>query len=167
MAHTDSPPATELTDAELGAWRGLLRVHAALVKSLDSELEAAHGLPLSSYEVLISLRAAPGGRLRMADLADRVVLSRSGMTRLVDRLERDGLLVRQQCPADARGCFAALTEEGEAFLERARPTHLAGVRERFLRHFGEQELERLAECWERVLPGASGIPHANRRRLDM
>jgi len=156
MAHTDSPPAAELSETELGAWRGLLRVHSALVKALDSELEAAHGLPLSSYEVLISLRCAPDGRLRMADLADRALLSRSGMTRLVDRLEREGLLARQQCPADARGCYAALTEAGEAFLDRARPTHLAGVRQRFLRHFGEDELERLAECWERVLPGAAG-----------
>lgn len=157
MARTDSPPAVELSATELGAWRGLLRVHAALVKALDSELEAAHGLPLSSYEVLISLRTAPEGRLRMAELADRTLLSRSGMTRLVDRLEREGLLVRQQCSADARGCFAALTEAGEAVLERARPTHLAGVRERFLRHFPRDELARLAECWERVLPGASGL----------
>ncbi len=156
MAHTDSPPAAELTEKQLGAWRGLLRVHSALVKALDSELEAAHGLPLSSYEVLISLRTAPRRKLRMADLADRVLLSRSGMTRLVDRLEREGLLVREQCPVDARGCLAALTDEGEAFLERARPTHLAGVHEKFLRHFEEEELARLAECWERVLPGASG-----------
>ena len=156
MAHTDSPSATELSEAELGAWRGLLRVHSALVKALDSELEAAHGLPLSSYEVLISLRSAPERRMRMADLADRALLSRSGMTRLVDRLEREGLLVRQQCSVDARGLYAALTDAGEAFLERARPTHLAGVRERFLRHFGEDELEQLAECWERVLPGAAG-----------
>ncbi len=155
MAHTDSPPAGELTETELGAWRGLLRVHSALVKALDSELEAAHGLPLSSYEVLVSLRTAPEGKLRMADLADRALLSRSGMTRLVDRLEREGLLARRQCSADARGCYAALTEAGAAFLDRARPTHLAGVREKFLRHFAEDELEQLAECWDRVLPGAA------------
>ena len=74
--------------AELGAWRGLLRVHSALVKALDAELSTAHELPLSSYEVLINLEAAPGRKRRMAELADSVLLSRSGMTRLVDRLEQ-------------------------------------------------------------------------------
>lgn len=148
-------PTHELTPAELGAWRGLLRVHAALCKALDSELEAAHGLPLSSYEVLIYLNSAPGRRLRMADLADRVLLSRSGMTRLVDRLERAGLLAREQCCDDARGCYAVLTGEGEAFLTEARPTHLDGIRERFLRHFSHEELVALAQGWERVQPGAT------------
>lgn len=153
---TDSPPQHELTPVELGAWRGLLRVHAALCKALDAELEASHGVPLSSYEVLIYLGSAPRKRLRMADLADHVLLSRSGMTRLVDRLEREGLLAREQCSDDARGCYARLTEKGEAFLDEARPTHLGGVRERFLRHLSPEELEVLAGCWERVLPGASG-----------
>lgn len=157
-----SPPkeSPELTPTELAAWRGLLRVHAALFKALDAELEAAHGVPLSSYEVLIYLRSSPGRRLRMADLAERVLLSRSGMTRLVDRLERDGLLAREQCSDDARGCYATLTSRGESFLEEARPTHLAGVRERFLRHFSPAELELLGECWERVLPAAGEAPGA-------
>jgi len=154
MATSPVQTNPELTAAELAAWRGLLRVHAALFKTLDAELEAAHGVPLSSYEVLIYLRSAPEHKLRMADLAERVLLSRSGMTRLVDRLERDGLLAREQCSADARGCYATLTERGEAFLEEARPTHLAGIRERFLRHFSPAELELLGECWERVAPGA-------------
>jgi DNA-binding MarR family transcriptional regulator len=145
----------ELTPAELGAWRGFLRVHAALAKALDAELAAEHDLPLSSYEVLITLRAAPGRRCRMAELADRVLLSRSGMTRLVDRLEREGLLVRDTCTSDGRGCYAVLTDAGEEVLARARPTHLAGVRERFLRHFSDDELATLASWWERVLPGAA------------
>ncbi|MBA2516471.1 MAG: MarR family transcriptional regulator [Solirubrobacterales bacterium] len=152
---TLSTPTNELTPSELGAWRGLLRVHAALFKALDAELETAHGIPLSSYEVLIFLRSAPDHRLRMADLADRVLLSRSGMTRLVDRLERAGWLAREQCSADARGCYAVLTPEGEAFLDEARPTHLEGIRERFLRHFSEEELVAMAERWERVQPGSS------------
>lgn len=155
---TPVSPGQELTPAELGAWRGLLRVHAALFRALDAELEATHGLPLTSYEVLIFLKSAPGGRLRMADLADRVLLSRSGMTRLVDRLERAGWLVREQCPADARGCFAALTAEGEAFLDEARPTHLSGIRERFLDFFSEEELLSMAEGWERVQPGSASDP---------
>ena len=152
----------DLTPAELAAWRGMLRVHAALAKALDAELTRAHDLPLSSYEVLITLRHAPGRRCRMAELADRVVLSRSGMTRLVDRLERDGLLERSTCTSDGRGCYAVLTPAGEQLVEAARPTHLAGVRERFLQHFAESELAELAGFWERVLPGASASSDLSR-----
>jgi DNA-binding MarR family transcriptional regulator len=147
---------TELDRAELGAWRGFLRVHAELAKALDAELAAEHDLPLSSYEVLITLQSAPERRCRMAELADRVLLSRSGTTRLVDRLEREGLLVRDTCTSDGRGCFAVLTDAGDALLARARPTHLGGVRERFLRHFAPDELATLSAWWERVLPGAAG-----------
>lgn len=152
-------PATiqELTPAELGAWRGLLRVHSALVKALDAELLAEHELPLTSYEVLINLQAAPDRRRRMAELADGVLLSRSGMTRLVDRLERDGLLERDACASDGRGTFAVLTAKGEELLAQARRTHLDGVRERFLRHFGEDELEQLARLWNRLVPGAADL----------
>ena len=151
----------ELSGLELGAWRGLLRVHAALVRELDAELLAAHDLPLSSYDVLIYLRSAPGRRLRMAELADSVLLSRSGVTRLVDRLEREGLIVRDTCTSDGRGCFAVLTDAGEELLAHARPTHLDGVRERFLRHFSEEELEQLAEFWNRVLPGSADLIDAD------
>ena len=150
-------PVAELTGTELGAWRGLLRVHAALVRELDAELDAAHDLPLSSYDVLIYLQAAPGKRLRMAELADSVLLSRSGVTRLVDRLEREGLIVRDTCTSDGRGLYAVLTDEGEAMLARARPTHLAGVRERFLKHFSDAELRQLARFWERVIPGSADL----------
>ena len=146
---------TELSAAELGAWRGMLRVHTALLRALDAELDAAHGLPLTSYDVLIYLKQAPRKRLRMAELADSVLLSRSGVTRLVDRLEREGLLVRDACDDDGRGLYAVLTRKGEDLLERARPTHLAGVRERFLSHFSEDELEQMAAYWERVLPGSA------------
>jgi DNA-binding MarR family transcriptional regulator len=144
-----------LSPAELAAWRGLLRVHAALVRELDAELEARHGLPLSSYDVLVNLAEAPDQRMRMCDLADAVLLSRSGLSRLVDRLEREGLIRRASCPSDARGAFAVLTERGRGRLREARPTHLDGVRRRFLSRFDEQELARLGACWERVLPGAA------------
>jgi DNA-binding MarR family transcriptional regulator len=154
---TDTPAVHELTAEQLAAWRGLLRVHSALVKALDAELVAGHDLPLSSYEVLINLQAAPGRRRRMAELADSVLLSRSGMTRLVDRLEREGLLERDTCTSDGRGTFAVLTDAGEAMLRRARATHLDGVRERFLRHFAEHELRALAAYWERVLPGSADL----------
>jgi DNA-binding MarR family transcriptional regulator len=162
-AASDAPPRVrELEPHELGAWRGMLRVHSALVKALDAELLEAHGLPLTSYEVLINLQAAPGHRRRMAELADGVLLSRSGTTRLVDRLERDGLLARDTCDSDGRGCFAVLTDKGEELLSRARATHLDGVRDRFLRHFAQPELEQMAAWWDRVKPGASGLTDLSR-----
>ena len=148
-------PAALLDDRELRAWRGMLRAHAALTKALDAQLEAEHGLPLSSYEVLMYLNDAEGRRMRMSDLATTVILSRSGLTRLVDRLEREGLLERQSCSSDARGAFASLTEAGHRQLHAARATHLAGVRTLFLDHFAEAELDALAGAWERVLPGAA------------
>ena len=93
----------------------------------------------------------------MAELAERVLLSRSGTTRLVDRLERDGLLERDTCDSDGRGCFAVLTDRGEELLSQARATHLEGVRARFLRHFAPEDLEQMAAWWERVLPGAASV----------
>src|SRR3954453_18755792 len=121
-------PAIQLTAIELGAWRGMLRVHSALVKQLDAELSTAHKLPLSSYEVLLNLEDAPGKRRRMAELADSVLLSRSGMTRLVDRLEKDGLLRRDTCTDDGRGAYAVLTGKGAAALAEGRDTQLGGGR---------------------------------------
>jgi DNA-binding MarR family transcriptional regulator len=157
LSDIQTEPIHELTAEELGAWRGLLRVHSALVKALDGELLAAHSLPLTSYEVLINLQAAPRRRRRMAELADGVLLSRSGMTRLVDRLERDGLLERDACTDDGRGTFAVLTDKGEACLAEARRTHLDGVRERFLEYFEPDELRVLATYWDRVVPGAADL----------
>ncbi len=150
-------PGTDacLSARELGAWRGLLRVHACLVKALDAELEQTHRLQLTSYEVLLYLDGAPEGRMRMCDLAESVLLSRSGLTRLIDRLEREGLVARHSCQQDARGAYAGLTEAGHVKLAAVRPTHLAGVRAHFLALFGEAEMDQLAGYWERVLPGAA------------
>jgi DNA-binding MarR family transcriptional regulator len=156
MAATAHSPSSEQLDArELRAWRGMLRAHAALTKALDTDLEAAHGLPLTSYEVLLYLDGAEGGRMRMRDLAASVILSRSGLTRLVDRLEGEGLIRRESCPSDARGAFAVLTRAGSRRLAAARTTHLAGVRSRFLSHFSADELDALGDAWERVVPGAT------------
>ena len=160
MSATELPSASTgasagLDPVELGAWKGLLRVHASLMKSLDAELEATHRLPLSSYEVLIQLADAPDHKMRMCDLADSVLLSRSGMSRLVDRLERDGLLERAACPNDARGSFAVLTPAGHELISAARPTHHEGVRRAFLSHFSEEELRQLGEYWARLLPPAA------------
>jgi DNA-binding MarR family transcriptional regulator len=135
-----------LTPLELAAWEGLRHAHAALVRELDAELEAHHGLSLSTYSVLEALRRAPGARLRMADLAAHAQLSRSGMTRLVDRLERQGWIRRCSCADDARGCFAVLTPAGAAQAEVAAGTYAATVRERFAARLGEAELAQLAQC---------------------
>ena len=151
MEATTSRRAPRLLDeTELAAWRGLLRLHSALTKDLDAQLVAGHRMSLSTYEVLLFLNDAPDGRLRMSELADSVLLSRSGLTRLVDRLQREGLLERDTCTEDARGAFAVITEEGRAVFCAARATHLDGVRELFLRHFTIEELEQLGEMWDRV-----------------
>jgi DNA-binding MarR family transcriptional regulator len=141
-----------LSAAELRAWRGFLRAHAALIRELDAELEAEHGLSLTSFDVLIQLEQAPDRRLRMRDLADAVLLSRSGLTRLVDRLVREGMIERETCNTDARGFFAVLTDRGQAALHAARPTHLAGVRRLFTGRLEPRDLTTLGGLLERILP---------------
>ena len=128
----------------------MLRAHSALVRTLDAELVREHDLPLSSYEVLLFLNDAPDGRMRMSELADSVLLSRSGLTRLVDRLERDGLLRRERCESDARGLFAEITEEGRHLFGAARQTHLDGVRRLFLDRFSRDELRTLGALWKKL-----------------
>jgi DNA-binding MarR family transcriptional regulator len=143
-----------LSDRELSAWRGFLRAHTALTRELDAELLAAHGLPLTSYEVLLFLADAPGGRMRMSELAESVLLSRSGLTRLVDRLAGSGLIERTRCTEDARGWFAAITPKGREVFDEARKTHLDGVRRLFVASFSKDELEALGGCLERLAPAA-------------
>ncbi len=147
------PSGAQLDADELGAWRGFLRVHSKLTRELDAELAAVHGLPLSSYEVLLFLEGASDGRLRMAQLADSVLLSPSGLTRLVDRLEKAGLVRRESCPSDRRGFEAVITDAGLRALTEARPTHLSGVRKRFLEHFSTEEMRTMSRYFERVLQG--------------
>jgi DNA-binding MarR family transcriptional regulator len=129
-----------------------MRAHACLAKRLDAELERAHRLPLTSYEVLHHLDEASDGRMRMCELAEHAQLSRSGLTRLVDRLEREQLLERCSCSHDARGAYACLTGAGRERLEEARHTHLLVVREHFFSHFSEPELVLMADMWERIAP---------------
>jgi DNA-binding MarR family transcriptional regulator len=140
----------DLTPLELDAWRGFLRTHAEVVRDLDDELQAEHGLALTSYEVLLYLAEASGNRLRMSELASSLLLSQSGVTRLVDRLEREGLVQRERCEDDGRGYFAVLSPEGKARFREARPTHLAGVRRRFLDSLSEDDLQALKGAWERI-----------------
>jgi DNA-binding MarR family transcriptional regulator len=139
---------------ELEAWVGLLQAHHRLVQQLDAELEHAHGLTLAEYEVLLHLAQAPDRHLRMSELAQAVLLTRSGVTRLVDRLERRGLVERARCPSDRRGFNAVLTDAGLEMLRDAAPTHLAGVRRLFLDRLEPGEAERFAQVWRRL--GADG-----------
>jgi DNA-binding MarR family transcriptional regulator len=139
-----------LNEEELAAWRGLLRAHSELVRTLDAELAREHDMPLSTYEVLLYLNDSDGGRMRMSELADSVLLSRSGLTRLVDRLEREGLLRRERCESDARGLFAEITDEGRRVFGEARATHLDGVRRLFLDRFTRDELRAIGELWKKL-----------------
>jgi DNA-binding MarR family transcriptional regulator len=152
---TVAPPTEHdrLSPTELRAWRGLVRAHRCLVKRLDAQLEAQHNLPLTSYEVLLRLSEADAGKLRMHDIATAVSLSRSGLTRLIDRLERDGFVDRCSCENDARGAYAVITPAGRAKATQARAAHLAGIRELFVAHYTEAELELLGPLLERLLPG--------------
>ncbi len=145
-----------LSRTEGAAWGGFLKVHAAIVRELDAELQAVHGLPVSSYEVLLFLARAPERRMRMSELADSVLLSLSGMTRLVDRLVREGLVKRERSAEDRRGNNAVITDAGMARLCEAHATHLAGVRRCFLAHFSDAELQTLAVFWRRLLSQPSG-----------
>jgi len=140
-----------LTPLELSAWRGLLQAHARITRALDAELRAEHGLPVSSYEVLMFLADAPGHRLRMAEIADMVLLSRSGLTRLVDRLEAAGLVTRCAAEDDGRGAYAELTADGLAKLRAARQTHLDGVRRHFLSALTADEQAELGGIWARLV----------------
>lgn len=150
-------PQIELSARELAAWRGMLEAHSRLISELDAELEREHGLALTAYEVLMYLGEAGDGKLRMGELADRLLLSRSGITRLVDRLERQGLVERRRCSDDGRGLDAALTAAGRRKLDACRPDHLNGVRRRFLAHLKPAELDFLGGIWQRLL-GQSTAP---------
>lgn len=132
-----------LTPTELATWRTFLRAHATVTRRLEAELVAEHELPLASYDVLVQLSEAPERRLRMTELADRILLSRSGLTRLADRLERDGLLTREACPSDARGTLAVLTDAGLERLRTAWPTHRRGVAEHVTGRLSPDEVVEL------------------------
>ncbi|KQX65798.1 MarR family winged helix-turn-helix transcriptional regulator [Angustibacter sp. Root456] len=128
-------------DDELFAWRAFLRAHATVVRRLEADLMAGHGVPLAVYDVMVQLVEAPGHRLRMTDLASRVLLSRSGVTRLVDRMVRDGHVRREADPQDARGVLAVLTDAGFERLKAASPTHLDGITRYVVDRLSVEELQ--------------------------
>jgi DNA-binding MarR family transcriptional regulator len=141
----DVSALTDVISAEdLAVWRSLQRMQLVIMRRLEGALVAAHDLPLASFDVLHELAQAPQNRLRMNDLAVGVLLSRSGLTRLVDRLERDGLVARNACANDARGLFAVLTPAGRRRLADAVPTYHRCVRECFLDRMGAAERRQIA-----------------------
>lgn len=129
---------------EQAAWRNLQRAQITIMRRLETELVGRHHLPLASFEVLQRLEHAPGHRLRMNDLAGQVLLSRSGLTRLIDRMEREGLVERHACRSDARGLYAVLTEPGQQRLAGATPTYERCIRECFLGRIGTEDLRHVA-----------------------
>lgn len=140
-----------LDDVEAQAWRALVIASARLKAVLDSELTAAHGLSFGDYEVLVVLSEATERRLRMSELAELLSLSPSGLTRRLDRLTRDGLVAREQCPVDKRGSYAVLTAEGLCRLEAAAPLHVEGVRRHFVGLLDRRQLEVLGTALDTVL----------------
>ena len=144
------PVAPSIPDAHLGAWRAFLEAHARTIELLARELRDDEGLPLSWYDVLVHLNEASERRLRMQELADAVLLSKSGLTRLIDRMERDGLVCRSACPVDRRGTFAELTDAGRRRLEETAPRHIRGVQEHFADLFDEDEERQLEVLLRRV-----------------
>lgn len=147
----------KLSREERKAWLGFLRVHALVMRELDEELREKHGLALSSYDVLLQVGRAPDGRIQMFELADAVQLSRSGLTRLVERLEREGLLERER-GSDPRTVFAKITGAGLERLSEATPTHLGGVRRLFLEPLPDERIRGLADAWDRLLgPGGNEV----------
>lgn len=162
-AGSRSAPTTPLTprDPRLGPWRAFVRAQAHVSRRLDEDLRAEHGLSLQEYVALLILAEAPERRLRMGRLADSLTLSKSGATRLIDRLVDDGFVARVSCASDLRGAEAALTEEGLDRLRTAAPTHLRGIAEYFLSAIEKDDLEVVERTMRCVADRACGTVPAS------
>jgi DNA-binding MarR family transcriptional regulator len=141
----------KLGEVHLEAWRTFITAHARLIDAIDATLVDAEQLPLHWYDVLVELVEAPDRRLRLHELARRVVLSRSGLTRLLDRLEEAGLLSRQPDPSDRRGAYAVLTDKGREAMRRSWPVYARGIIKYFARHLSKSEAKTLTEMLKRML----------------
>ena len=151
---TETEPKLRLADEldpGLAAWRSFVLGHSRLMRALDDDLQREHDFTIGEYDVLINLARVPEG-LRMCDLAAAVVLSPSGLTRRIARLERAGLVERSRGEGDARNVVSKLTPAGRALFKRLRSTHLDGIEKRFLDHFTKAEIETLGELLGRLVP---------------
>jgi DNA-binding MarR family transcriptional regulator len=148
------PTVGDVPAPQLHAWRAFLEAHARTTERLERELREEQGIPLAWYDVLVHLHEADGHRLRMQELAGEVLLSKSGLTRLIDRMERAGLVRRAACAEDRRGTFAELTDGGRQTLRRTAPTHLRGVGEHFAAHLSDDEADILQRALYRIADAA-------------
>ena len=148
---TKSPVTLTRHDPRLDAWRAFLRAHARVIRKLERELQDREDLALTDYDVLVQLARAEERRMRMSELADGLLLSRSGATRLVDRLVAEGLVERVMCDTDRRGQWASLTDAGFERLRRATPSHLRGVDEHFLARLTNAEIAALERILARIV----------------
>jgi DNA-binding MarR family transcriptional regulator len=141
---------TDLSPVELRAWQGLLHAHHDVVEKLDAELREEHGLSFGTYDVLLRLARAPGRCLRMTDLAERVMMSPSGLTRMVDRLVAQGLVRRERSDGDARVMLARLTDRGRLVLRQAARTHIEGIRRHYTSRLSQAQLRNVASALETI-----------------
>jgi DNA-binding MarR family transcriptional regulator len=147
-----------LSPQVLSAWLGLLRSHAELTRAMNAQLVAEHGITLNDYDVMVNLENAPGGALRRVDLADRVLLTASGITRLLEGLERAGWVCKRACDSDGRVTYAVLTDAGYEKLKEASRTHHEDIGRMFTDHFSEQELDELSELLGRLVSDPRCMP---------
>jgi DNA-binding MarR family transcriptional regulator len=161
-------PALRGRDARLAPWRAFVTAHAHVSRRLDEDLRAEHGLSLQEYVSLLILAESPERRLRMGRLAEALTLSKSGATRLIDRLVADGFVERVSCSSDARGAEARLTDAGVDRLRTAAPTHLRGIAEYFLATIDAADLPAIERIMTKVASCASEAPRATvaGRRAD-
>ena len=141
----------KINPTHLEAWRLFITAHARLINTIDAQLEQAQLIPLNWYDVLIELYEAPERRLRMADLADKVVLSRSGLTRLVDKLEKEKYLYREIDPEDRRGFYAVLTDAGANAMRQAWPIYAQGIQEHFAMYLSDEDAVRFTQIFNSIL----------------
>ncbi|MCH7746395.1 MAG: MarR family transcriptional regulator [Chloroflexi bacterium] len=135
----------------MSAWRAFLQAYSTVMRTLEREMQENDGLPLSWYDILAHLDDTPEGRIRMQSLADSILLSRSGLTRMVDRMVEAGLVTRETCPEDRRGTYAVITPDGRAAFRRAMPGHIQGIQEHFLRHMNEEDVHALHNALSKPL----------------
>jgi DNA-binding MarR family transcriptional regulator len=154
----DIPEPDPFTEAEFDAWRGLIRLRESVMREVDQRLRDAGEISIDDYGVLITLVGQPERRLRMSSLGARRLLTPSGITRAVMRLEQRGLVRREPDPEDRRASFAVLTEKGLVALRRAQRVHHSAVRELYLGRLLEREQLQLARLFEKALPGVVSSP---------
>ena len=146
-----SEMTTTAEDQKLTAWRMFLATYGMTIRALEHEMLEDQGIPLTWYEILARLDATPDGRMQMKDLAECILLSRSGLTRLFDRMAAEGLVDRHPCPEDRRGTYAAITDEGRSKLNNAMPSHIQSINEHFLRYLDVFDVQALQRVMTKVL----------------